>query len=304
MPSVDLLCVGESFDDLIFLDLDRLPRAGEEIRTDRCVGTIGGGAVITAVAAARLGLRARIVSALSAPAAARLRTEGVGVVNLRRPAEAHAISAALSTRRNRSLVTFTGVNDRLETRLFAMRRRLRAPYVHFAFTPRDCRRWAAHVRQLRARGAITSWDFGWNDRLVRAPGFRELLASLDYVFVNTQEALLYARARTFSTAIARWRRLASQTVIKLGPSGSRWIARDRDLRAPVRRRAAVDTTGAGDAFNGGFLAALARGLTPRECLRLANAVGAASTQHAGGLPMTRSATVIRSATLSGSRSFR
>jgi sugar/nucleoside kinase (ribokinase family) len=280
---IDLLCIGESFDDLIFLDLDRLPRAGEEIRTDRFVATVGGGVVITAVAAARLGLRTRVISALSVPAVARLRAEGVSSVNLRRPREAPAITAALSTPRDRSFVTFTGVNDRLDGRLYAMRRRLRAPYVHCAFAPRDCRRWATHVRWLRARGTVTSWDFGWNDQLARAPGFRELLASLDYVFVNKQEALLYARARSLASAVARWKRWAPQTVITLGAAGSRWISVDHDLLVSVRPRATVDTTGAGDAFNAGFLVALARGLNPRACLRLANATGAAATQHAGGL---------------------
>lgn len=285
----DLLCVGESFDDLIFLDLDRLPRAGEEIRTCRFLATVGGGAVITAVVAARLGLRARVISALSAPAVARLRAEGVPSLNLRKSREAAAITAALSTRLDRSFVTFTGVNDRLDDRLFALRHTLRARYIHFAFAPRDCRRWAVAVQRLRERGAITSWDFGWNERLARAPGFRALLASLDYVFVNRQEALLYARTRTLASAVVRWKRLAPQTVIKLGEAGSRWISRDRDLLVGVRRRTPVDTTGAGDAFNAGFIAGLARGHSPRACLRLANEAGAASTRHAGGLPMTSSA---------------
>jgi sugar/nucleoside kinase (ribokinase family) len=279
----DLLCIGESFDDLIFLDLDRLPRAGEEIRTGRFLATIGGGAVITAVVAARSGLRARVVSALSARAVARLRAERVPSLNLRKPREATAITAALSTRRDRSFVTFTGVNDRLDDRIFSRRHTLRARHVHFAFAPRDCRRWAVTVHRLRERGVVTSWDFGWNDSLARAPGFRELLASLDYVFVNRQEALRYARARTLASAVARWKRLARQTVIKLGASGSRWISRDRDLLVRVRRRTPVDTTGAGDAFNAGFLVAIARGLPPRACLRLANETGAASTQHAGGI---------------------
>ena len=46
---------------------------------------------------------------------------------------------------------------------------------------------------------------------------------------------------------------------------------------------AVDSTGAGDAFNGGFLCGVLRGLPPRACLRLGNFVGARSTRRAGGL---------------------
>ena len=72
VPGTDLLTVGEAFEDLIFLDLDRLPRPGEEVKTSRFVATVGGGAVITAVAAARLGVSVRILSGLSDAACARL----------------------------------------------------------------------------------------------------------------------------------------------------------------------------------------------------------------------------------------
>ncbi len=165
------MTVGEAFEDLVFLDLPRLPRLGEEIKTDRFLRSPGGGAVITAIAASRLGSRCRVVSGLGDGAVAVLRGEGVEVHNLRRPHEAHALSAALSTRRDRSFVTFNGVNDRLEPRFAAAARREKARHLHFAFYPRDCGRWERIVASARRRGLSTSWDFGWNEGLVRDPGF-------------------------------------------------------------------------------------------------------------------------------------
>ena len=53
----ELLCAGEAFEDLIFVGLDRLPELGEEVKTDHFTATVGGGAVITAVTAARLGMK-------------------------------------------------------------------------------------------------------------------------------------------------------------------------------------------------------------------------------------------------------
>ena len=283
MGAVDLVTVGEAFEDLVFLGLARLPRPGEEIKTDRFLQTPGGGAVITAVAASRLGTCCRIVSGLGEGAAALLRHEGVEVHNLRREHEPHAITAALSTRRDRSFVTFNGVNDRLEPRFGAAVRREHARHLHFAFYPRDCRRWERAVVAARRRGISTSWDFGWNEGLVRDPGFPGLVAALDYVFVNELEAPFYARRRSLERAIDHWREHARNTVIKLGRRGSRWVSPSIDVSAPAPAVAVVDTTGAGDAFDGGFLDALLRGAGPAACLRAGNRVGAASTRAPGGI---------------------
>jgi sugar/nucleoside kinase (ribokinase family) len=283
MPRVELLTVGEAFQDLVFVGLPRMPRSGEELRTARFVSTVGGGAVITAVAAARLGLRAAVISGLSRDAVRVLRREKVGAVNLKRAGEAHAVTVSLSTKRDRSFVTFDGANDRLESRFPSALARQRAIHVHFAFAPRNCARWARSVRRLRAQGVTTSWDFGWHPPLGAREGFGGLVGGVDFVFVNEAEAVLYAGARRPATAIAYWRRSARNTVIKLGTRGSRWVAPAFDVTAPAPRTRAVDTTGAGDAFNGGFLFALLGGRSPRECLRLGNVVGARSTLAAGGI---------------------
>ena len=280
MGRIDLLTVGDAFEDLIFVGLPRLPRSGEELRAPRFARTIGGGALITAVAASRLGLRTAIVSALSREAAAALRADAVRVVNLRRPGERHAVTVSLSTARDRGLVTFDGVNERLEARLPAALARQRARHVHLAFAPRDCVRWTRIVGRLHAAGTTTSWDFGWSPRLRGAKGFDALVAASDVVFVNEAEARLYARAC----------RHARNAIVKLGSRGSLWraspVARrlePSDISAPAPRVRAVDTTGAGDAFNGGFLTAWLDGRPPRECLRFGNAVGAESTLAPGGI---------------------
>lgn len=278
---MDLITAGEAFEDLIFVDLPRLPGPGEEVKTSRFVQTIGGGSVITAVAAARLGLTCGILSGLSSPAAAFLRAEGVSVRNLRRSGEPHAVSAALSTQKERSFVTFNGINDALEDRLLEPVRKISARHLHFAFYPRACSRWAAVLEGLRARGISTSWDFGWNEGLLLDPGFSDILHALDYLFLNELEARLYSRKPNLDDAVEYWKHQTQNVVIKLGEEGCIWPA--RGLRARARRVRVVDTTGAGDAFNGGFLYALLRGMPPEDCLRIGNCVGGLSTRLAGGV---------------------
>ncbi len=285
-----LLCAGEAFEDLVFFALDRLPDLGEEVKTDHFAATVGGGAVITAVHAARLGMTTGILSALGDAAAARLKREGVSVTNLRKPNEPHAITAALSTEEDRAFVTFNGVNAKLEARLatvlaaFAKATARRAPqHVHLCLYPHDCAQWTRIVTRLRKQGVTTSWDFGWNEPLTGDRGLTGLIDALDFVFVNELEARLYTGEATLEAAIPHWRRRQAITIIKQGDNGATWIAPDRDIHFPAPRVKVVDTTGAGDAFNAGFLVAWLRGKSAAQCLAAGNKAGAASTRKAGGI---------------------
>jgi sugar/nucleoside kinase (ribokinase family) len=278
-----LLTAGEAFEDLVFVGLERLPAPGEEVRTDRFHATIGGGAVITAVAAARLGLPSSITSALSAAAVTRLRHERVRVHNLRRAGEAHAVTAALSTPGDRAFVTYRGVNAVLEPRLMRALTAPAARHVHLALTPTNVAGWTRLVQRLRRAGHSVSWDFGWSESLAEHDGLPALFDALDLVFLNELEAPLYARANDLDEAYPALRTPRSNVVVKLGSLGSRWLRADGDVVMPAPRVDIVDTTGAGDAFNAGFLCAWLRAAPPATCLATGNAVGAASTRGAGGL---------------------
>lgn len=278
-----LLCAGEAFEDLIFVGLDRIPGPGEEVKTDTFEATVGGGAVITAVAAARLGMKVDLLSALGPAAVKRLRQERVRVTNLIRPGEKHAITAAISTTEDRAFVTFNGVNAKLEERLARAIPKARASHIHLCFYPHDCGLWTRIVTRLRKKGITTSWDFGWNEPLTSDRGLTDLIDALDFVFVNELEARLYTGEPTLEGALTHWRRRKAIVIVKQGESGATWLAPDRDIHFPAPRVNVVDTTGAGDSFNAGFLVAWMRGKSPVECLTAGNKVGAASTQKAGGI---------------------
>lgn len=280
---VDLMIAGEAFDDFVFYGLDRLPTSGEEIKTSQFARSPGGGAVITSVAAARLGLACGVITAIGADGARLLRAEGVRVHNLLRRGDAPAITVALSTRRDRSFVTFSGVNDRLPPRVRHALAALRARHLHLALNPCPCRPWLSVLASLRRRGIATSWDFGWNPEAARDAHFWTLVGALDYVFLNRDEALSYTGARNLNKAVDRWRRTPHLVVVKLGADGSRIVGAGVDVSSPAPPTRVVDTTGAGDAFNAGFLAARLRGQSLHAALRLGNRVGALSTRRAGGI---------------------
>ena len=285
----ELICAGEAFEDLIFVGLERLPALGEEIKTDRFTSTIGGGAVITAVQATRLGMPTTLISALSDAAVARLKNERVRITNVRKKNEPHAITAALSTGHDRAFVTYNGINAKLEGRLAReiQGRRLKAEgrrtHVHLCFYPHDCRHWSRIVSKLRDRDVTTSWDFGWNEPLSNDRGLSDLIDALDFVFVNEHEARLYTGVQTLDASIPHWRQRKAITIIKVGEQGAVWIAPDRDIHVAAPKVRAVDTTGAGDSFNAGFLVAWLNGKSAEQCLKAGNRAGADSTRKAGGI---------------------
>jgi sugar/nucleoside kinase (ribokinase family) len=278
-----LVCAGEAFEDLIFVGLERLPELGEEIKTDHFTATIGGGAVITAVKAARLGTRTHLVSALSDSACVRLKKERIQVTNLRKPNEPHAVSAALSTTGDRAFVTYNGVNAKLEERLARVLPAIETDHLHFCFYPHSCERWAAIIAKLRKRGITTSWDFGWNEPLTGDRGLAGLVDALDFIFVNEHEARLYTGSSSIADSIVEWRKRNAIAIIKLGPQGAVWLSPDRDILVPAPTVKAIDTTGAGDSFNAGFLVAWMNGKSPEQCLAAGNKLGAQSTKKAGGI---------------------
>ena len=283
MSTTDLICAGESFEDLIFAGLERLPRLGEELRTKSFMRTFGGGATITAVAAARLGVSTGIVSALADGAQARLRAEGVRVTNLRKRDELHAITAALSTPKDRAFATFDGINTVLGPRINAALARAQARVIHVAMCPRDIPPLVRVLESARARGILVSLDMGYDLSLAKDKNLPLLIGAADFLLVNEDEAKLYSKRRSLAQAESFFKAHAPNTVIKLGARGSRWLTSTGTIEEAAPRVRPVDTTGAGDAFNAGFLAGLLSGLPAKRALRLGNTVGARSTLVVGGL---------------------
>jgi len=74
-------------------------------------------------------------------------------------------------------------------------------------------------------------------------------------------------------------------LITLGDKGALLHSANQSVHLPVFNAGAVkETAGAGDAFNGGFAAALAEGASPLEAARFGSAVAAISVTRAGTAP--------------------
>jgi ribokinase len=124
-----------------------------------------------------------------------------------------------------------------------------------------------------------------------APLPDDVLALCDYLTPNETEAAELAGLPVASVDEARAAaerlvaRGAGAVVITLGAQGALLHGAGRSELVPaVRVGPVVETTGAGDAFNGGFAAGLARGLDPAAAVRLGCAVAGISVTRAGTAP--------------------
>jgi ribokinase len=119
---------------------------------------------------------------------------------------------------------------------------------------------------------------------------RETLALADYITPNETELETLAGlkadgaldvARAARTMLARDEQAY---VVTLGEKGAHWVTKGTDQRASAFDVSVVDTTGAGDAFNGGLAVALGEGMAIAEALRFANATAALSVTRPGTAP--------------------
>jgi 2-dehydro-3-deoxygluconokinase len=156
----------------------------------------------------------------------------------------------------------------------------------------DCRAfslWAA--REACAAGALLSFDVNYRSKLwgpEEARNFvEELLPGVDLLFVGDDEArAIWGRddegfVRDLAASGPR------EVVLKRGGEGSLTLIDGRIITQPAFPVEEVDSVGAGDAFDAGYLAGYLWGLVPQERLRVANAMGALSVATLGdyeGLP--------------------
>ena len=294
-PDLDLVVAGDCNPDVIIADDDLAPAFGQRERlVDTMSLVIGGSAAITAVAAARLGLRVALVAAVGDDAAgelmlALLRREGVDVgAVVIRPGQATGMTTVLSRGADRAILTAPGAIGTL-TRADVpadLIRRARHLHVSSYFLVQSALGpgLAPLLAAAREHGIGTSLDTNddpeglWGGERLRA-----VIAQADVFLPNEAEALAIAGVPDLDAATGVLSRAGRAVVVKLGARGALCASEQSVGRiVSVPPVVPADTTGAGDCFNAGLIAGLLRGLELPQAAALGCAVGALSTQGIGG----------------------
>ncbi len=136
----------------------------------------------------------------------------------------------------------------------------------------------------RAAGLSTSFDTNWDPEAGWMRTLAPCLPYIDTLFMNEEEAQIVAGssapAQIAKSVLGKGARTLA---LKLGTRGCAIYTQEREILCPAFDVTAKDTTGAGDCFVAGFLAASLDGASLAEAGRFANAVAALSVQKIGAV---------------------
>jgi sugar/nucleoside kinase (ribokinase family) len=287
----DVLVLGEANVDLIARAADPMPVYGQEKLLHDLALTVGSSACIFACQAAKLGLRTALVSVVGDDEFGRyllraLGECGVDTARVERSSRLKTgVTLSLTTPGDRAMLTYPGTIGALESAAVDPRWLEQARHVHVASYFLQAAL-AAGLPELLARarraGTTVSLDTGWDPAERWDGGLQATLAEVDLFLPNETEALNISGQASVWAALAELAGRIPTVAVKLGAEGA--IARSGAEMAQVPAIAVevVDTTGAGDSFDAGFVYGYLQGLPLARCLELGALCGGLSTRAAGG----------------------
>jgi len=288
---LDIAVVGELNVDLVLTGLPSLP-AHKELRLAKDMRfTLGSSSAIFACNAARLGARVGFVGKAGDDEfgdfmVRGLKERGVDTSQIIRDAGGRTgICVSMSFPEDYSMVSFPGIRETfcLEEVNFDYVRTARHLHMSsFYIQPALRPGYPQLFRRAKEAGMSTSFDpdqdpsGNWNG------GMHDTLQNVDLFFPNEQEATGIAGTTEMDPALALLRKLAKTTIVKRGRAGVLIAAGENTWSVPAFEIRPLDTTGAGDSFNAGFVYQFLQGASLGECTIWGNACGALSTQVLGG----------------------
>jgi len=296
----DILVAGEVNVDLI-LTGDVIPAFNQvEKLVDNAALTIGSSSAIFACGAARLGLKVAFIGVCGDDVFGKFmldemskRNVDIGNVIIR-PNETTGFSVILNQNSDRAILTYSGVIAELQAVHISDNLLRDSKHLHVAsyFLQTKLQPDLPNLfDRAHSLGLTISLDTNY-DPSEQWLGVDELLSGTDVFLPNQTEALCVTQLSDVETAARQLAEKVKLVVVKLGANGALAYGSHRPdgegvgMREIVRATSipvsVVDTIGAGDSFDAGFIYGYLNNWQIQKSLRLACVCGAMSTQQAGG----------------------
>ena len=286
-----VLFAGELNVDLVLQNYHSFPQPGKEVLVDDMSLTLGSASAICAAGLARLGTSVSFAGKVGCDpwgdlALERLRALDIDLKYVARdPAIKTGITVSITSAHDRALVTYLGSIAALRASdipdaWFEGCRHLHVSsfYLQIGLRP--------GLRSLLARahraGLSTSIDPGFDPSGRWERDIVDTLEEVDFFFPNEVELEAVGGSSDPARALRAIENGRTHTIAKLGSKGCMTLSNGMPVEVPAFCVEPVDTTGAGDSFNAGFLHAWLGGRGLIESMRFAAACGALSTLGLGG----------------------
>lgn len=282
----DLVVVGDYCLDLIFTGLPGLPVMGQELYAT-AFDMLPGGAYNSAVAAHRLGLRVGWATDFGIDEYSQLvlkKTKDEGLDHqlfVLRDKPLRRITVSLSYPSDRAFVTYYDPGPSIPAGILKLLD-IKASYLLIPGLVYG-RQVELALKYAKAKNVQILMDSNMpgDGATVGNNAVRRIIKLVDCFIVNRQEASLITQTNTLEEALECLGRLCNTVIIKDGANGVYLIEDNSILHVPAIPVDVIDTTGAGDCFNAGYIAAAVRGQSRLRCLQWGNIVGGLSTTARG-----------------------
>jgi len=292
----DIAIVGETNLDLILYGLPERMPVERELLANGFDMTLGGSSSILAHNLASLGTRVGFVSeigndAFGQIAQSYLAESGVDLACFRSIHGATTgVTLVLPHGKNRHILTYPGIMSALTVDDLDLGYLTSARHFHLSslFLQTGLHAGLPELfDELKAAGLTLSLDTNDDPTGTWRGVLDQLLDKIDILLPNEEELLRIADAGTLEEALSKLAPRVPMIVVKCGDRGALvQRGKERQWVRPVAVEP-VDTIGAGDSFNAGFLSAWLAGKNPVDAAAVGNLTGALSTLRPGGIAAHR-----------------
>ncbi len=270
---LDVIVAGEANVDLMVLGVPRVEFDKELVAQDASL-VLGGSSSIAAFNLARLGARVGFIGFLGRDTFGdfveeRLKWAGVDVSQVRRVRQPKTgITIWHEYKGRRAGVTYSGCIARLRAQDIPSSYLQRAKHLHVGayFFQEGLHAGAASAfRRAHRLGLTTSLDCNFDPKETWDSGIFDVLRETDIFFPNDTEALRLAGSHNVAQSARILARLARVVAVKRGPRGALVTSQTGSFAVKAHTCKVVDTTGAGDSFNAGFLSQYVKQKSLEQC---------------------------------------
>lgn len=288
----DVVVIGELNVDLILNQIDQFPVVGKEVLSRNMNLTLGSSSAIFASNLSTLDIKTSFVGKVGQDnfgdlVITSLSSRGVDTTNIIRD-DVHQTGATivLNFGEDRAMVTYPGAMEHLRLEDVQEQVLQRARHLHMSSVFLQSgltSNLEALFKKAKDLGLTTSIDPQWDPAEDWAINLEKLLPYVDVFMPNTAELMAFTNSGDLQEGIERLKPYANTLVVKNGSAGAYGWQGERLVHQPAfLNKQVVDSIGAGDSFDAGFISKYIQRKPLQECLEFGALCGAVNTTRSGG----------------------